>query len=365
MKIFGLKKLDIYIIKKFLGTFFLAMALIISIAVIFDFSEKIDNFMQNETPFIKIFTIYYPNYIPYLAVLFSSFFVFISVVFFTSKMAYNTEIIAILSNGISFRRLMVPYLISAIILAGLSLYLNQYVVPNATERRLAFEDEYYHGHPPSYNEKNIHKQIRPGVYIYMERYNNHTDIGRQFSMEQFKEGTLTSKLMSDYIKWSDQKNKWEIRNYYIRHINDSGQENIQTGRKMDTALSIKPEDFKRRSNAIKTMTLPELNSFIEEQRLQGSSNIESCLIEKHKRTAYSLSTIILTFIGVSVSSQKLRGGMGVQLGIGLLISFSYILFMQFSAQFAIGGSLTPAIAVWIPNALYAFIAFFLYKSAPK
>ncbi len=365
MKQNKLKTLDVYIIKKFLGSFFLALTLIVSIAVVFDFSEKIDNFMQNNTPLYKLFTVYYPNYIPYLAVLFSSFFVFISVVFFTSKMAYNTEIIAILSNGISFNRLLRPYMISALIITALTVYMNQYVVPEATEIRMRFEDRYYHGNPPSFNQRNVHKQIEPGLYIYMYSYDNRTDIGQNFSMERIEDGKLKSKLISDYIKWDEKQEKWIIRNYYVRYIQEDGDELIERGKKMDTALNMSPGDFKRRSNIIQTMTLTELNDYIDEQRLQGAGNVKASIIEKNKRFAYSFSTIILTVIGVSVSSRKIRGGMGMQLGIGLLASFSYILFMQFSAQFAIGGNLNPVIAVWIPNVIYAFIAFYLYRVAPK
>jgi lipopolysaccharide export system permease protein len=364
MNRFFLKILDTYIIKKFLGTFFLALVLIIAIAVVFDFSEKIDNFMEQDTPFYLIFLKYYPNYIPYLAVLFSSFFVFISVVFITSKLAYNTEIVAILSNGVSFRRLMVPYIISAIFITLLTTYLNQYVVPQATEVRLRFEDKYYHKAPPRFSERNIHRQIEPGVFIYMENYSNYTNTGDKFSLERFKDGVLKSKLIADHIRWDKINEKWIIKNYYIRKF-QNGRETIEKGTAIDTSLNIHPSDFARRSNVVKTMTLPELNSYIDEQRMQGTSQIELCLVEKHKRYAYSFSTIILTIIGVSISSRKLRGGMGMHLGIGLLITFSYILFMQFSAQFAIGGSIKPIIAAWIPNIFYAGIAFILYKMTPK
>ncbi len=364
MKFFGLKTLDIYIIKKFLGTFFFAILLIISIAVIFDFSEKIDDFLEKNAPFRLIITQYYMNFIPYFAVLFSPLFTFIAVIFFTSKMAYNTEIIAILSNGISFRRLMVPYFISAVIITAFSFLLSNFVIPNANRERFAFEELYYHSRPKSFQERNVHRQIEPGIYVYLESYSTYDNIGRRFSIEKFDDGKLVSKLMSDYIRWDSTKSKWTIYNYYIRDYHGDDQTIIK-GSHIDTTLNMTPEDFKMRQNAIEAMDFHRLNKFISNQRLQGVSNITSLLIEKYKRIAFPFSAFILTLIGVSVSSRKVKGGIGMHIGIGLMISFGYILFMQFSSQFAIGGKLPPLIAVWLPNIIFTVIALFLYKLAPK
>ncbi len=364
VKASGLKIIDLYIIRKFLGTFFFSILIILSIAVVFDFSEKIDDFIENGAPFREVIFDYYMNFVPYFAVLFSSLFTFISVIFFTSKMAYNTEIIAILSNGVSFKRLLRPYMLSATIIALFAFVMSNFVIPNSNKIKLDFEEKYIHNRPVSFDRKNIHRQIRPGIFVYMESYSNISLTGYNFSLEEFEEGELKSKLMADQIHWDSTKNKWTIRRYYIRDI-EGLKENIITGNKIDTTLNMHPEDFSRRPNVVESMTIKELNDFIEESRMQGEVNITAYLIEKYRRFAFPFSTFILTIIGVAVSSKKVRGGIGAQLGAGLLISFSYILFMQFSSQFSIGGSIPPLFAVWLPNVIFAFVALFLYKLAPK
>jgi lipopolysaccharide export system permease protein len=356
--------LDWYIIKKFLGTFFFMIALIVAIAVVFDLSEKIDNFLENDAPLNKIIFDYYLNFIPYFAVLFSPLFTFVTVIYFTSRLAYNTEIIAILSSGVSFRRLLVPYFISAFALTVFAFTLNNFVIPHANARKLAFEDLYYHSSPKVVRERNIHKQIEPGIYIYLENYDTRSNIGRRFSIEKFEEGKLTSKLLSEEIRWDSLKHKWTLYNYYVRDFHNDAQ-SITEGRKKDTTLNIGPGEFRRRENAIEAMNLGELNRFIRDQKMQGAEDIDIFLIEKHRRFSLPFSAFILTLIGVSVSSKKVKGGIGMQLGIGLLISFSYIVFMQFSSQFAISGSLSPFIAVWIPNVIFSVVAVFLYRLAPK
>ena len=356
--------LDWYIIRKFLGTFFFTIALIVAIAVVFDFSEKIDDFLENNAPIKKIIFDYYFNFIPYFAVLFSPLFTFISVIYFTSRMAYNTEIIAILSSGVSFKRLLVPYFISAFLLTVFFFSLNNFVIPHANSRKLAFEETYYHNAPKLVRERNIHKQIAPGIFIYLENFNTISNTGRKFSMEKFEKGKLVSKLFSDELSWDSTKSKWHIRNYYIRNFNDDHQTIIQ-GQVADTSINLTPEEFRRRDNAVEAMNLGELNQFIKEQKLQGASDIDLYLIEKHRRFSFPFSTFILTLIGVSVSSKKIKGGIGMQLGLGLLISFSYIVFMQFSSQFALSGAFSPFIAVWIPNVLFAIITVFIYRFAPK
>jgi lipopolysaccharide export system permease protein len=359
-----LRIIDFYIIRKFLGTFFFALILIIGIAVIFDVSEKIDDFMEKNASLKQIVFDYYLNFIPYFAVLFSSLFTFISVIFFTSKMAYNTEIIAILNSGMSFRRLLYPYFISALILSAFSFALSNYIIPGANKKRLAFEEVYIRSRPYNFDKRNIHKQIEPGVFVFMESFSNTTEIGNRFSIEKYKGDTLVSKLMSDYIRWDSIKNKWTIHNYYIRDINGI-REKITKGNQIDTTLNMLPEEFKRRENFIETMSLGELNDHLKVLKLQGADNITSIIIEREKRLAYPFSTFILTMIGVTLSTRKVRGGIGVHIGSGLALSFGYILFMQFSVQFAISGTLSPFFAAWIPNIIFAVISIFLYKIAPK
>ncbi|OFX90110.1 MAG: hypothetical protein A2W99_17465 [Bacteroidetes bacterium GWF2_33_16] len=363
MSMNGFKKIDVYIIIKFLGTYFFAIALIISIAVVFDLSEKVEDFLEKEAPLKAIVFDYYMNFIPYFANLFSSLFTFIAVIFFTSKMAYNTEIIAILSAGVSFRRIMLPYFISAFIIAMFSFLLMAYIIPPANAVRLDFTYKYIKN-PIDNSERDIHRQIEPGLFVYMQSYNIKSDVGYKFAMERFENGELKSKLLSEYIKWDTTLNKWTIKNYHIRDI-EGLHESISHGTSIDTTLNLYPEDFKRYAQFVETMSLPELNEYIEEQKMQGADNVVSLLIEKYNRFAYPFSTFILTLIGVSLSSRKVKGGIGMHIGLGLLLSFSFILFMRFAAMFAVSGSMKPLIAVWLPNILYALIAIFLYRLAPK
>lgn len=358
-----MKKLDLYIIRKFIGTYFYAILLIVGIAVVFDVSEKIDDFMEKGAPLSAIIFQYYMNFIPYFANLFSSLFTFIAVIFFTSKMAYNTEIIAILSSGVSFRRLMYPYLVSAAIIAVFSFLLNSFIIPPANGVRIDFENKYIKK-PYESSERNIHRQVRPGIFVYMRSFNSYSQIAYNLSIEQFDDGELKSKLISDFAQWDSTKQTWTAKNYYIREYQKSG-EVITRGESIDTSFYITPKDFNRRLNVIETMNLFQLNDFIEEQQLQGTDNMETLLIEKYSRFAYPFSAFILTLIGVSLSSRKVRGGIGLHIGIGLAISFTYILFMRFSTMFAVGGYLSPLLSVWLPNFIFAFIAIGLYRIAPK
>lgn len=356
--------IDYYIIRKFLGTFFFTLLLIIAIAVIFDLSEKLDDFLSKHATFKQIVFDYYLNFIPYFAVLFSSLFTFISVIFFTSKMAYNTEIIAILNGGTSFRRLLYPFFISALLISSFSFLLSNFVIPKANAKRFAFEERYIHSHPYDFNKRNIHKQIEPGVFIYMESYNNIIGEGRLFSMERFKGVKLEYKLMSDFIRWDSISNKWIIHHYYIRTF-DGQKEIITSGPLMEMKLNLDPKEFKRRENFVEAMNLSELNRYIRTLRLQGADNVTNYIIEREKRVAFPFSTFILTMIGVTLSSRKVRGGIGVHIGVGMTLSFTYILFMQFSSQFAISGTLSPLLAAWIPNIIFALISVYLYRIAPK
>ncbi len=364
LKKLRLHTIDWYIIRKFLGTFVYAILLIITIAVVFDVAEKIDDFVESNAPIKLIVFDYYLNFIPYFAILYSHLFTFIAVVFFTSKLAYRTEIIAILSSGISYRRLLWPYLVGATFIAIFSYVFLNYVVPNANKVRLDFEERYVHNRPVNYNYRNIHKQVFPGIVIYMESYSNLSNTGYKFSIEKFEDGKLVSKLMAEYMIWDSVKNKWNVRNYYIRQI-DGMREKITRGISIDTFLNITPEDFRRRVNIVESMNKKELDNFIHQQEMQGAENLEAYLIEKYKRVSQPFSTYILTIIGVCVSSRKTRGGTGLHIGVGMGLSFSYIVFMQFSSQFAIGGNLNPLLAVWIPNILYTGIAYYLYRIAPK
>lgn len=364
IKFLGLKILDIYVIRKFLSSFFLAIGLILCIVVIFDLSEKIDDFLESGAKLKVILFDYYLNFIPYFAVLFSSLFAFIAVIYFTSRMAYNTEIIAILSSGMSFRRLLLPFMISATFIAGLSFYLSDQVIPKANKVKLDFEEQYIRKRPIRFKSKDFHRQIEPGVYMYLQSYSNVSKVGYQFTIEKFEDGELVSKMFADQIRWDTTNNKWRARRYYIRTI-DGLNETIEEGPFIDTTLAIHPDDFRMRLSIVETMSLKELDEFIKKQLMQGETNITSYQIERHNRIAFPFSTFILTLIGVAVSSKKMRGGIGLQIAIGVVISFVYILFTQFSKQFAIGGLLPVMAAVWLPNIFFSIVAVFLMRMAPK
>ena len=357
-----MNKLDWYIIKKFLGTFFFTLALILLIVIVFDISEKIDDFLESEVTVKSIIMDYYLNFIPYFGNLFSPLFIFISVIFFTSKMANNTEIIAILNSGMSFKRLLKPFIISAFLLGSLSFVLGNFIIPSSNSERINFENKYLKSKRYS-RAKNIHMQIQPGQYIYMESFNSTRNIGYKFTLENFRNGRLSSKLKSDYIQYDTLSSKWTINKYEIREFSDNG-EIISNGARIDTSINLSPYDFIKRKSLVETMNIFELNDYIADEKLKGSEQLVYHQIEKHKRVAFPFASIILTLIAVAIASRKTRGGIGIHLGIGILIAFTYILFMQVSTTFATNSNLHPALAVWIPNLCYMVLASVLiYKAS--
>ncbi len=358
-----MKIIDKYIIKKFLGTFFFSISLIIIIVIVFDISEKIDDFLGKKAPLQAIIFDYYFNFIPYFVNLFSPLFTFIAVIFFTAQMANRTEIIAILNSGISFRRLLYPYMLAATVLCGLSLLLNNWIIPPANKKRLEFENVYIRN-AFVLKAHNFHRQVKPGEFIYFESYNNTENIGYRFSYEKISNGNLTYKLLSDRIQWDSTTNKWAVYNYMARDI-DGLKEKLRTGLKLDTVFSFGPADFNMRLTAIESMNYTELNDFIDLERLHGSENIKFYEVEKYKRIAFPFATFILTLIGVSLASRKVRGGIGAQLGLGIGISFVFIMFMQVSTIFATNGNVPASVAVWIPNLLFGILSLYLLRRVAK
>lgn len=359
-----LKTLDRYIIGKFLGTFFLTITLILAIAVVFDISEKIDNFLNEGASTREIIVDYYLNFVVYYGNLFSSMIVFIAVIFFTSRMTNNTEVVAILTGGVSFLRLMWPYFIAATIIGGISFVLGNYVIPRTNVDRLKFQNTYIDKRG---NErfKNIHRQIMPGHIIYFENYNSARFSGYHFTYEVFEDQVLQSKLKADFIRLDTTKNAWVLDNYSIRKIDEAGKEHISSGRQLDTVLDLKAEEIVPKLYTIEMMTTPRLKEFIEQEKIRGSENLNYYLMEEYKRTSWPVATYVLTLIGVSISSRKSRGGLGLNIALGLVVCVSYIFFMQISTTFATVGSLSPLLAVWIPNIIFSVIALYLYYIAPK
>ena len=321
--------------------------------------------MEKSAPWKAVVFDYYLNFIPYFATLFAPLFVFISVIFFTSRMAVNTEIIAILNSGMSFRRMLWPYFLSATVIAIFIFLLTNFVIPQANLKRMDFEDKYYRPQTRRVPVENIHRQVFRNILIYIESYNPVYMRGRNFTIEKFNDdGKLVSKLSATTVTWDSTLSKWIALSYTIRNISGNEEEIIK-GNRIDTALTITPGDFSRGPGYVNTMTHRELEDYIDLLRLQGSEELKLFLIEKHRRYANSFTVFILTLIGVSLSSKKIRGGIGMNIGIGLALSFSYILFLQFASQFSLKGNLGPMLAMWIPNILYAVIALVLYKLAPK
>ena len=307
---------------------------------------------------------YYLNFIPYFANLFSPLFVFIAVIFFTSKLAENSEIIAMFSTGMSFKRMLRPYMVSAAIIAITTFCLGSYVIPKGSVTRLNFEDKYYKPRK-STTARNIQLEVDSGVIAYIERFEDYSKTGYRFSLDKFKDKQLVSHLTARSITYDTAAvHKWKVKDYMIREM-DGMRESIVKGERLDTILFMEPADFLIMKNQQEMLTSPQLSEYIDRQRQRGFANIKEFEIEYHKRIAMSFASFILTLIGVSLSSKKTKGGMGLHLGIGLGLSFSYILFQTIASTFAVNGNVPPVIAVWIPNLLYAFIAFYLYKKAPK
>ena len=359
---FGLKRIDTYIIKKFLGTYFFSIVLILSISVVFDITEKLDNFVSHNAPLKAIVFDYYLNFIPFYMNMFSPLFTFIAVIFFTSKMATNTEIIAILSSGVSFRRLMLPYMISAAVIATISFTLGGFVIPHGTKKMLNFEDKYVRQIKQS-NATNLQMEVGKGVIMYIQRFEVSNNTGYQFSLEKFNGKTLTSRLTAETITW-DSLYKWKISNYLQRDFNGM-REQITKGLNKDTTIMVQPEEFYITAAEAPQMSIVKLGSYLKRQRDRGVGNIKLFEDDYYKRFSMPLAAFIMTLIGVSLSSRKVRGGMGLHLGVGLALSAIYILFSAMSTSFSVNGSMSAFAAVWIPNVVFLLVGVYLYNTAPK
>lgn len=364
MKELRVKKLDWYIFKSFILTFFIALILIIGIVIIFDISEKIDDFVKNEAPLKAIIVDYYLNFIPYFINMFSPLFVFITVVFYTSRQAANSEIIAILSSGVSYRRMLMPYMAAAAIITGLSLMLNLYVIPNSNATRLEFEQTYVKKRSAA-KTRNIHYQIAPGEFVYVESFSQWNKTAYKFTLENIEDNRLVSKLSAESAQWDSTMDGWRLRRYVLRDYADGLEDRVQCGERLDTVIALKLSDFYFNEKTVQTLSIKNLNALIETQKMRGDSNVMYAEIEKNNRYALPFSAFILTIMGVALSSRKKRGGIGWNLGLGIGLAFTYILFMRFSQMFVYAGTMSATIALWLPNVIFAIIAAILYKKAPK
>ncbi|MCI2083025.1 MAG: LptF/LptG family permease [Bacteroidales bacterium] len=363
MQIPGFKILDRYIIRKYIGTFLLSILMVIGIVIVFDISEKIDDFVQKEAPLKAIIFDYYANFIPYILNMYSPIFVFLTVIIFTSKMASDSEIIAMLSGGMSFHRMMLPYMISSTFVFIMSFVLGMYVIPPANKTRLAFEQKYVKARfAPA--ARNTHYQIDPGTYVYVESFSSWNNTAYKFTLETLEGNKLKSKISAESAVWDTTNGSWRLRNCFIRTFHGAS-ETVVARKQIDTVISLTARDFYRMKSDVQTLSAKDLNELINTQRLRGDKNVMYALIEKNTRIAMPFSAFILTIIGVSLCSKKRRGGMGLNVGIGIALSFTYILFMRFSEMFVYTGSLPASVALWLPNIIFSIVALVLYRIAPK
>jgi lipopolysaccharide export system permease protein len=373
-----LKIIDKYILKRFIGTFFFSISLMLCIFIVFDISEKLQNFVANKIPVREIIFDHYLNFIPYYGNLFSPLFTFIAVILFTSKMAYKTEFVAILSSGTSFRRILRPYMIGASLITIMSLVLNHFIIPKSNKVRIGFEDKYIND---GYNteERNIHKQIAPGTALYMADYNNFSNSANQISIEKVIDNKQIGMLKAESMKWDSVNRLWSLVNVFERELIYSPIDSAKPGMPKyiykethrfypikKIRIDFSPKDMIRLQSRFEVLTYFELKQFIMREKQKGSTGIEFFEVEMYKRTAFPFATFILTIIGVSISSRKIRGGVGLNIALGLVLSCAYILFMHLSTTFATSGQgIRPLLAVWIPNIIFSFVAFYLYKKAQQ
>ena len=361
-----IKRMDRYIIGKFIGTYIYSIILIISISIVFDVNENLAKFTTNHAPLRAIVFDYYANFVPYFANLFSPLFVFIAVIFFTSKLAGNSEIIAMLACGMSFKRLLRPYMISAALISILNFTLGAYVIPKGTVIRHDFES-LYRNNKKKTSASNVQLQVGKGVIAYIQQYDDVSKTGYGFSLDKFENKKLVSHMTANVIKYdtiSDNRYQWRAVNYKIRTLKGM-REQIKTGAEIDTMIMMEPMDLVFSKGQQETFTSPELLRYISKQKDRGSSNVVQYEVEYHKRIASCFASFILTIIGASLSARKRKGGMGLYLGIGMALSFSYILLQTVSSTFAINADTPPVLAAWIPNLLYFAIAYYCYKKAPN
>lgn len=358
-----MKILDRYILKNFLITYLFVAFVIVLIICMIDYTEKIDDFIEKKAPVSAVLFQYYLNLIPYWINYISPLMVFIATVFFTSRIAARTEIVAMLSSGISFGRIMVPYFIGATLIGGVMFGLVGWVLPKSNKIRNAFEqqyvkDEFY------FDGRNVHIKVAPQVYAYLESYNLTTKTGNKFTLETVDGNKLKKKLTADKIIWQPDKNKWALKDYRIRTI-DSLRENLTYGTDLDTLINLRPKDFESDYNLFETFTLTELNDYIDLLKSRGADGLEVYLIEKYTRFTQPFAILILTAIGVIVSGRKSRRGVGLQIALGFALAFIYILFYLLSKGVAESGNINTLLAVWLPNIIFSFVGLGLFKTLPR
>ena len=359
-----IKRLDWYIIRKFMVTFFMSLLFLAVLIIIFDISEKIDDFVRRSVPLREIAFDYYMNFVPYFLNQYSPMFVFLTVIFFTSKMTQDSEVVAMLSSGISYHRIVRPYILSAAVVAVISLVAGMWILPRANATRVEFEQK-YNPYRKVKMGHDMHYKLENDVFVYFESFSGYNNTAYNFTMEDLHGGRMHSKLSAESAQYDTVSGVWKLRNYFIRDFDEGLQDHIRSGRQLDTVFSMTRDDFFRNRYTIQQLNQRELNQLIRAQISRGDASVNMSLIEKHNRFSLPISAFILTIIGLSLCTKKKRGGMGMNLAAGTALGFSYILFMQFSEMFVITDTLPAQVAVWLPNVLYAIIAVVLYIKAPK
>lgn len=371
MNVPGLKIIDRYILKQILATFFFVVLILMAIITVIDLTEKMDKFAKNNLDTLTVLG-YYLDFLPWVMGLITPITVFIAIIYVTSRMAGHTEIIAILSSGVSFKRLLLPYFIAAGVIGSISFVLNGWVIPAATKSRLAFELQYFNNRY-FFEARNIHLQIAPNVYLFIQNYNNTSNIGYQFSLERFNKNELIEKLTAENILWDSTKNKWRLKFWKLKQVDamftPTGQIDstslLKKGDEMDTLLSITPKDFEAQERSYDGMTIPELKEHIAKLKFRGATGVQAYEVDRQIRYASPFSTFVLVFMGVIVSSRKSRGGTGLQIALGFVLAFVFILFFMLSRTFAEAGELHPIVAAWIPNITFSIISGFMYYFTPR
>lgn len=361
----GFKILDRYILGKFVGTYLFAIAMIIVIVVVFDYVEKVDDFIQMQAPVKAIIFDYYFKFVPFFINQFSALFTFIAVIFFTSKLAYQTEIVAMLSGGMSFRRLMWPYFLGALFITALSLLLSLWIIPMTQKDCVAFEQKYIARRVREQYDRHIYRQVEPGKFAYIRGFSKNTSVASFFALEQYEGSTMVGALEASDVKFDPESKHWTAQRYITRTFDDMGDETFTQHRNLDTVINLDVVELGRLTEFLTTMNIVELNDFLAQQRDKGSDSIRQIEVERHIRFSYPFGTFILTLIGVALSSRKVRGGTGLHIGIGITLCFSYIMLTRVFEEFAKGGSMPTMIAVWLPNIIFLIIGIYLYRKAPK
>ena len=364
-----MKKIDKYILVKYLSTFFFCLLLLTVIVVVVDISEKTDDFVKSNLSATQIITDYYLGFIPRIDAMLFPLFVFIAVIFFTSKMAGRSEIIAILSSGVSFRRFLLPYFAGGLFLSAMLWAGYKYVVPNANRKWGDFEKKYIDGTPApgtsnGIRKENLYFRIDSNTYASIKSYDTVSKSGNNFSIQRFVNNRMVYNLRALNFNWDTAGKRWVLNNVLERQINEITETNKSSVRKYEN-YNFKPLNLREDDYLKDQMTTPDLDAFIKLEKMRGSEMLSTLLVERYNRDAIPASVLILTIIGAVLASRKVRGGSGAHLALGVVISVLYILFSRFSIVFATKGDFTPWLASWTPNILFGVLAFYLYKKAPK